>query len=210
MYGFTLLGLFLTPPSLKKLRWLFPLWFLITNAVLFSNIWIYHLYGRQLLFIILNQAGWIFISAYFLVAMRQGLIKIDTSQWIRWQSFRLMGAKYYFLLYAYTIPLGFCLEMAVLESLVGATAFLISLWYKNNPKRAWGFLLAWNILGFLSVWRFNLKFNSTLFYGPIGADQVDISNYFSLFPEIWIVSFWVPLSLTIHIVLFLQLLGRQR
>jgi hypothetical protein len=192
----------LTPYSLRRLKWIFPSWFLIINLFLFSGLWRYNIFGMPLIYILLTQITWIFAVVYFIIAREQGLVKLHSPDWVLWCAFRLMGAHFLFLLHAHSLPQEFLLRAGVIEVLVGLGAFPVHFMMRKKTRGHVQVLLFWNTLGMLSAWNINTAVQKLYFSGPRNPGGIDILSYFSRFPEIWLISFWIPLSICIHSVLF--------
>ncbi|MFC1586131.1 hypothetical protein ACFL5V_11325 [Fibrobacterota bacterium] len=210
IYLFTFIGLAMTPPSLKILRWIFPSWFLIVNLLLFSGIRDYHFFGFPVFNPLITQLPWILVTAYIITASRQKMVRIDSGEWTLWCSYRLMGIHYFPLLFAFLLPQEFALRMGVMETLVGLGALLLYLLQKKNWSITWYIFVFWNALGLISAWRANTSLQVYTLTGPSGAGQREIVNYFNLFPEIWQASFWAPLSIGIHLILFYDIWTKRR
>jgi hypothetical protein len=150
------------------------------------------------------------VTAYIITATRQKLIILDTSEWTLWCIYRLMGIHLFFLIYAYTLPQEFILQTGILEFFTGAGAVIVYLFQRKNWKWAWHLLMVWNTLGMLSACKLNSQLQTSLYTGPTGPEQREITAYFLRFPEIWQTSFWVPLSISIHFVVFYALWHKRR
>jgi hypothetical protein len=206
LYICSFIGLAAVPKSLKGFKWVFPVWFLGSNAFLFTGFWKLHIFGSPLIFVLLTQAPWVFITPYIILAAQKGLIKIQVHEWVTWSVFRCLGVHYFLLFNAGMLPRVFVLHYGFMETLIGVSALPVGILLSRGARSAQYIAIGWNALGFMSAWNLNYTLQSSLLNGAENTGQMEVISYFSQFPEIWITSFWVPLSLCIHITLFFVLL----
>jgi len=205
IYLFSFLGLAWVPPSLKKARWIFPLWFLIINLCLFSSLWQHNLNGKPWFFILCSQAGWILVSAFFISQAYRNQLTIHYPEWIQWQAYRLMSFHFLFLIGTYTLPAQFILEASVLECLIALSAIPLTYRIKKPGSFNQALLIGWNLVGFVSLWKTNISISTYYFKNPPSEASLEVVHYFNLFPEIWIPTFWIPVGIAAHVVMLSDL-----
>ena len=199
LYFFSILGLWLVPSSLGKKRWIFPLWFLFLNLYVYSGLWSVHI---PWLLLVPMQLSWVCMALWFAWKWQKGVLEINVSQWVGWSTFRLMVSFYLFVLYFYEWPNAFLLFATFSELLCGLAAPVVAFCYQ---KQWWlhRFLLGlWSVFGMYSAWNLNAGLVRIFWNQQHDISVQSIANYWTHFPEVWVVGFWIPLTLVIHLVVF--------
>jgi hypothetical protein len=160
--------------------------------------------------ILICQLPWIIITAFLCTAAQQRRVAIDTAQWVLWGLIHLLGLHFFIGIFTYEIPLESSLSIGTTETLAGAGSIIAYWFLKKNWIGAVPVLFFWNTFGLMSSWKLNSGIQLYFYSGPSIPGQRETADYFLEFPQIWLISFWIPLCLCLHICIFYSMWLNRR
>jgi hypothetical protein len=88
---------------------------------------------------------------------------------------------------------------------------VVAFFYKKQWWVSRFLLVLWSVFGTYSIWTLNTGLVRIFWNQHMDVSAQSIASYWTHFPEVWIVGFWIPLILVIHaVVLWVYMKNAKR